>query len=635
MSYDKVAEILSEQQDQLKSEAILRWGAYDIENYGKMLTSFYVEPQIKNIRDGSKGSGSDIEKQILNMKKGNVILITGPAGCGKSCFLRSCFINGFRRRKKEVIAFWLSASLINEKKPRNQQSFFRNIIKSKCTSKNKVIVFIDSVDEIFNNENKDIISYLNELRDQNVCIVLGCRKNYYNRFLVDYEFIHIFEIQEWDEKQVKNYINDYLESRGNKYLFDKISKDNEAIKKFMINPFQVTLLMYLVGNGNNEKMRGITNVYSLFQTFYNEWIFKERKRNSCFIEEKDIIDVHYRIAKEFYKNFNKSVKISNVLTRRQKELECHKDEAILSLLKLREQGMVDKYIAEGFLHESFCEFFISQNLINALISGGIKIFNCFLVTYRHFELDFLEEGIANLPIGDVRKIKNNLESAYISLMPEVFTKTYCEGIDIDMNIRKKISQLTEQQVDIVRDQCLFYLGKLPNEIIRNTKIFEWAYYNDSNMLVKISAATIIINHGLDFSIEYDYVMNLLKNELWDKTLRSWVLVFWGDVIYDEPYLFEDRGGNWSRIRKRRLSRIQMENNSKNIKYMRTRSIDLAQLYIFFRNRGWDTMTEEEYNIICECNCDLDLYSSEKKSLLRYLKNLFKNAWETEQKLLEN
>ncbi len=110
-------------------------------------------------------------------------------------------------------------------------------------------------------------------------------------------------------------------------------------------------------------------------------------------------------------------------------------------------------------------------------------------------------------------------------------------------------------------------------------------------------------------------------------LRSWVLFYWGDVIYDEPYSYEDRGGDWSRIKKRRLSRIQMENRIENIKYMRTRTIDLAQLYIFFRNRGWNTMTEEEYNLICDCNCDLDLYSNEKKDLLKYLKERFKDAWE--------
>lgn len=623
MQYDKAAEILSEQRDQLKNEAILKWGSYDVENYGKMLTSFYVEPRIKNIRDGGNCNGADIEKQILNMKKGNVILITGPAGCGKSCFLKSCFLNDFKRRKKEVIGFWLSASLINEREPRNQQSFFGSIIKSKCTSKNKVIIFIDSVDEIFNTENRNIIKYMNELRDKKVCVVLGCRKNYYNRFLVDYAFTSIFEIQEWDESQV----DPYLKRRGKGYLFDRIFKNNVEVKKFLVNPFQITLLLCLSGNGNDETIGEIANVYSLYQTFYSEWIFKERKRNSCFIEEKDIVNVHYRIAREFYKNYNKSVCIGSVLTKRQKELECHKDETILSLVKLREQGMIDKCIAEGFLHESFCEFFIAKNVIETLISGGIRIFNCFLVVYRHFDLDFLEEGIAGLPIGEVRKIKNNLERAYISLMPQTFIDNYCEGTDIDWSIRKKFLQAAGQQVDIVRDQCLFYLGKLPHEIIKDSKIFKWAYYHDDTLLVKISAATVVINHGLDFSIEKDYVMNLLENELWEKRLRSWVLFYWGDVIYDEPYSYEDRGGDWSRIKKRRLSRIQMENRIENIKYMRTRTIDLAQLYIFFRNRGWNTMTEEEYNLICDCNCDLDLYSNEKKDLLKYLKERFKDAWE--------
>lgn len=39
------------------------------------------------------------------------------------------------------------------------------------------------------------------------------------------------------------------------------------------------------------------------------------------------------------------------------------------------------------------------------------------------------------------------------------------------------------------------------------------------------------------------------------------------------------------------------------------------------------MTSEEYDIIY--NCDLGIYSDEKKKLLRYLKACFKTAWENQ------
>lgn len=611
----------------MKKEAILRWGSYDIENCEKMLTSFYIDPLVKNISNGDESRGKDVADLIMKIKKGNVILVTGSAGSGKSTFLKKCFISNFRRRKKNVIAFWMSASLINERKPRKEYDFFRNIRKSYCTSKNKVIIFIDSVDEIFNNENKNIIQYITDLINQKMCVVLGCRKDYYNRFLIDYEFTNVYEIKEWNKEQIEEYIISFLTSRGKQYLFEKIINHNNTLKQFLVNPFQITLLMSLVGSDKEDKIDQISNVYSLYNTFYDEWIFKEIKRNSSIIEEKDIKDIHYRIAKAFYKNFNRAVSIKSVLTKRQKALEFYKDASVLSLLKLREEGMVEKYIAEGFLHESFSEFLTAKNLIDSLLSGGVKIFNCFLLTHRHFTLDFLEEGFSDLSMSDVRKIKNNLERAYISLMPESsFAKA-----NIDQSIQKKCLHVSKQQIEIVRDQCIFYLGKLPEKFIKDSEIFELAYSYDDCILSKISAATVIVNHNFNFSIEKEYVMNLLNNELWEKTLRSWVLVFWGDVIYDEPYTYVDRGGSWDRIKKRRLSRIQLENTEQNKKYMNTRAVDLAQLYIFFRNRGWNTMTREEYDIIYNCDCDLDIYSDEKKELLRYLKSCFKTAWENKLK----
>lgn len=69
----------------------------------------------------------------------------------------------------------------------------------------------------------------------------------------------------------------------------------------------------------------------------------------------------------------------------------------------------------------------------------------------------------------------------------------------------------------------------------------------------------------------------------------------------------------------------MKNTEDNIKYMRTREIDLTQLYIFYRNRGWDTLDQKNYNVIINCDIELDCYSIQKKELLKKLKEMFKDA----------
>lgn len=97
------------------------------------------------------------------------------------------------------------------------------------------------------------------------------------------------------------------------------------------------------------------------------------------------------------------------------------------------------------------------------------------------------------------------------------------------------------------------------------------------------------------------------------------------MIYDDPYSYVDKWGNWNNIKQRRIGRIILKNTEDNIKYMRTRAIDLAQLYIFYRNRGWNTLDQKSYDAIMGCDIDLNCYSIQKKELLKALKKMFKDA----------
>lgn len=542
-----------------------------------MLNSFYISPRIKRIGNGEVCSDYDVQKRISGASKGNMILITGEAGTGKSCFLKKCFLEEFKRRKKDTIVFWVSAELINEKKPKNQFHFFNKILKLKYAKKNRVIIFIDGVDEIFNNEKKNAIEYIEKLRELNICVILGCRRNYYGRIFQKVSFTEIYEIENWKEDQIEKYVKNYLGFCKKEYLYHEIF-EKQNCESFLVNPFQCSMLLHLIVSLKKEQIDEIGNIYVLYETFYKYWIYREKERTDSFLEIKDINNIHYKIAREFYRTYNKAFSISKILSPKQKELDCQNQEVIISLLKMRNLFEVESCVAEGFMHMSLCEFLVAKSIIDALLRGGIKLIQSFSLPYRHFEMDFLENGLKSLKLEDARKIKENLENAYILLMPESFREKHYPDMIKEQRWEKRLEQIGNKKLQIIRDQMIFYLGKLPEILIENSKIFEYAFEEDESILVKISAATVIINHDLNFDIEKKYIDYILNDENWEKTLRSWVVVFWQDVIYDDPYSYMDKGGNWNNIKQRRIGRLQMKNTEDNIKYMRTRAIDLAQLW---------------------------------------------------------
>lgn len=519
-----------------------------------MLNSFYISPRIKRIGNGEVCSDYDVQKRISGASKGNMILITGEAGTGKSCFLKKCFLEEFKRRKKDTIVFWVSAELINEKKPKNQFHFFNKILKLKYAKKNRVIIFIDGVDEIFNNEKKNAIEYIEKLRELNICVILGCRRNYYGRIFQKVSFTEIYEIENWKEDQIEKYVKNYLGFCKKEYLYHEIF-EKQNCESFLVNPFQCSMLLHLIVSLKKEQIDEIGNIYVLYETFYKYWIYREKERTDSFLEIKDINNIHYKIAREFYRTYNKAFSISKILSPKQKELDCQNQEVIISLLKMRNLFEVESCVAEGFMHMSLCEFLVAKSIIDALLRGGIKLIQSFSLPYRHFEMDFLENGLKSLKLEDARKIKENLENAYILLMPESFREKHYPDMIKEQRWEKRLEQIGNKKLQIIRDQMIFYLGKLPEILIENSKIFEYAFEEDESILVKISAATVIINHDLNFDIEKKYIDYILNDENWEKTLRSWVVVFWQDVIYDDPYSYMDKGGNWNNIKQRRIGRL--------------------------------------------------------------------------------
>ena len=60
------------------------------------------------------------------------------------------------------------------------------------------------------NEKKNAIEYIEKLRELNICVILGCRRNYYGRIFQKVSFTEIYEIENWKEDQIEKYVKNIV-----------------------------------------------------------------------------------------------------------------------------------------------------------------------------------------------------------------------------------------------------------------------------------------------------------------------------------------------------------------------------------------------------------------------------------------
>lgn len=457
-----------------------------------------------------------------------------------------------------------------------------------------------------------------------ITVIVSCRESYYERNLSDSDFLHIYKVCGWKDKQIMDYAYAYLSNKKSFSEFEVFCKDNFEISDFLQNPFQLALLLCLFSDAKEHQKtmyRSFTggNIYLLYDRFYKEWLNRELEDNPNQSElSEQVYTIHERVAITLFRRYNNPIALDKILTKRQNESGICNENAMKDFLNTEiESG---KCIVTGFWHSTFLEYFMSKHIISAFLKGGNEIISLFEKNvFRHFVMDFIELGLKSRLEHELYQIKENLEEVYYNL---VFADNnqLMDDFRLSQKIYNKATKIDAKKRYLIRDQVVFFIGKLPSTIVENSTVISYAYKNESNILVRISAATVSINHGIHFDIENDFINKLLYDETWDRTLRSWVVVYWEDVKNSDPYNYIDTGGNWDRIKQRRLQRLATS-GEKSKKYINTRAIDLTQLYIFYRSRGWDTLTQEDYNIIINCSFSSS-YSVEKRKIIRKIKKMF-------------
>lgn len=107
---------------------------------------------------------------------------------------------------------------------------------------------------------------------------------------------------------------------------------------------------------------------------------------------------------------------------------------------------------------------------------------------------------------------------------------------------------------------------------------------------------------------------------YDLLIRSWTLAFFSNS--KTPYSYQDiHNDDWSKAKVPRLKRLSInsEANSKFLKAMSFRSLDLLVLYLFLENRKTDILTKEESDIVSNAFIEYPKFSKTKIQFLKSLK----------------
>lgn len=201
-----------------------------------MSKMYYEQRFIKNSKGNTEFSLFEEEKNKYTLsdillENRNVVLLGNP-GIGKTTELKLLFDNLWENRKNSLnIPFYIN--LKNFRK----YSKFDNLIPFNEWRELPVITFIlDGLDEIA--EIQDFVSemenFIKRNEDKNINVVISCRTNIYEKYLVKISGFKYFYLEGLTDKQ----INNILEKRISKSLtFDELNK----FRVYLENPFNLNL----------------------------------------------------------------------------------------------------------------------------------------------------------------------------------------------------------------------------------------------------------------------------------------------------------------------------------------------------------------------------------------------------------
>ena len=594
------------QKERVLNSSVLPWLPMNCVSFDYIWPELFVDSEIICYNHYKK---TTISKWISGFRFNSNVLVIGNPGVGKSTLLKYIVTNYACDNK---IVYFTAKELVENVKDINVY-FLQNIfsIMYPYETSNMDIceinsILIDGIDEIGANSLEKVFAICKVLNKINIHVIITVREDFYYRFInsnhqrIAY-FYEILGVQEWSNVQGLEFIKKFTEKAGDLAIYNRIKellRKNECVESMIRNPFKASLLLFLFSDSFFCPKNDLSNVYALYEEFYEHWLLQEKNKGTSKLPTEFIINLHKKIALELYE------KSSSISLNLMYLCECYERQEILDDTGITGILLISnkfELVIEKFQHETLAEFLIAKAIVESFISGGNSILDIMNIVYNNSVNVFVRSYFDILSTQKLIKITENLNSVYQDLLENKF--------EIPLTLNERI-----------REQILYYVGRVPLKSI--PKILEFAYYNEINSILQRAAALSLILSG-DEKIEREYLEKVLNDEYFNIENRSIQLVYFGDVDSDLHSYRDEYNVSWMRTKKALLERF--EQNS--LRDKRLRLWDIITFKSFVISRGIGDIDKKDIKIIANCQIDFsensidryELLKREKSDLLKLLK----------------
>lgn len=631
----KLAKLITKQRRTTLNEPILPWSPEKSPSLDFLWPDLFIDPIVQLHKHPRKPLR--FKDWLQNYEWTSNIAIVGPPGIGKSTILRSIFLKltdyidrpGKPTSNKtpiltnaaEVLEYRNSSA---DSLPDYVATSYGISLSRRLVSRNKFLFLIDGLDEVSESDISQVLDSLQQSIPDDAAIWTACRSDIFfqkiaNKKYWSSAFYEILELLEWDEKTDSlEFASNYAQRTKQPHVYDKLielkSKYLEIVP-FLRNPFELTLLLYILTDDKPIERYTILNPYALYSSFYQNWVSREHHRGTANLPSSVVYNAHRILAAELYKAKGRGVELRRILTKHGLEekvfQELIQDTSFSALLITRVGPGFSSIKTLRFWHETIGEFFVAESVLEAFIKGGEGLYDALKTVYNYEINSFVRGGFECLQSEEIAQVFNNLSQLYSELFflnRKRSTKQIPEGM-----INQQVVDLKDvndsPDATRIREQILYYIGRMP--LTKFPNILNFSFYNEPLPLLRRIAALGAILHG-DTDIEISYLNSLTHGSDEDILNRSVQLVYFGDVDGDIHTFRDNNKYDWTRTRNEIYQRLKLSSKRE----MCLRFWDLRTLRLFYESRGCaEPVTKEELETICNTKIGSSKCTQQKKQLL--------------------
>lgn len=561
-----------------RNQAVFPW-LRDSIRYKEAFPQLFIPPTFK-----SHGTDLTIDEIPTRMPVHTVFL--GEAGVGKTTFFQYVF--AFLLVDKNNLL------LITAKEARQKKGILDKIQQYISFSPDEHFhILIDGLDEEFIDDYQDYKDFIFKLSTTiNMTFWLACRTDFYSRYYNDsLAFVeeHLV-INPWDRTQANSFIERYSEITHNDRIsiqFQKMMESSDNILQFLQNPFDLSLLLFLLEQNDSMPIRGM---YNLYERFLYCWITREQKRGTSPDDKEKIMHELIEAATKIYDNkvYIQSAVLDN-------------NTAVRNLLSLRETDDIHHTLyAEAFYHRSLAAFLLAYSFVEALLRN------------------------------DGPRIQRILDSK----MKDDVTSFICDRF-ITMNIEDRL-QIRDTLIDIffatpedevcAKEQNIYFITRLGIDV--SAFLLKLVRDNPKHPIMRM---TIAYGCALsetpeirDFALVY--AKSLSENTVDAITNRGWAMCYFGDVTDRDPYAYPDsEKRSWKKARAARLKHFTK--STPKLSDYRFRLFDIPLFHSFHKDRNWTDVSHVEYQIFLNADFPESMYTPAEIDFIQVAKEKFLAEYE--------